>query len=158
MTPATVSISAPSVAVPMPTLVPVGCRKRVLVPKLVVFGIAIAVPFSASVSPAASPRTVLPVTDSPAIVAVVPSNVKLDEPASTPALLYWSCVVDPAAAGDVLIARNMPLAVPSQVTSVFCAAGIVTAEPPARLSTVTAKPPLVLLRTTQRPPTPDGTR
>ena len=140
----------------MPTFVPL--RYRLLLPMFTPFGMATVPALIVIASPTASPSTVVPVIDSPVITAVVPSNVKLAEPARTPALLYWTCVADPAAVPDVLIATNMPDAVPSQVTSVFCPAGIVTALPPAILSIVTAKPPVVLLRTTQIPPTPDGTR
>ena len=79
--------------------------------------------------------------------------------ATVPALIVIaSPTASPSTVVPVIDSPVITAVVPSNVNSVFCPAGIVTALPPAILSIVTAKPPVVLLRTTQIPPTPDGTR
>ena len=153
--PATTSLSDPTTVVPMPTCLVADVIHIVSLPMFSVLGIAIVLAFTVSVSPPASPSTVLPVLLNPVTRNVEPSNVMFADAASTPELLYWTCVLLPAAFGVAVSFSTMPVDVPSHDIDRFEPAGTVTVEPPA--SDVIVIGDDDVLRTIQKPPTPDGT-
>ena len=69
--------------------------------------------------PVIAPTEKAPETVRAAAVSVVPLNVRLFEPANEPLKLYCTCPLEPAAVTGVLMLNRMPVAPPSQETTVL---------------------------------------
>ena len=135
--PATTSLSLPTTVVPMPTCLVADVIQIVSLPMFSVFGIAIVLALTVTVSPAASPSVVLPALFRPVVKSVEPSNARLADAPSRPPELNCTQVFEPAAAAVAVIASRMPVALPSQVIIVLDPAGIEIPEPPPSDCTAT---------------------